>query len=184
MVCHSRAANFVLGLNTLQMNKVHNYGKVSDNQLRTLEHLGVFGSAVPPPDGPRPATKLPKSPADYPRLADPYDSHADLETRVRSYLHANCSICHVPAGGGNAAMDLDFQTKPNDMKMIGARPLHDSYGVANAQLIAPGAPERSILYLRLARRGPGQMPPLATARADEQAVQLLEKWIRQMKPGR
>jgi glucose/arabinose dehydrogenase len=42
MVCHSRAANWVLGLTELQMNKVHNYGTVSDNQLRTLEHLGVF----------------------------------------------------------------------------------------------------------------------------------------------
>ncbi len=42
MVCHSRAANFVLGLCELQMNKVHDYGGVSDNQLRTLEHLGVL----------------------------------------------------------------------------------------------------------------------------------------------
>jgi glucose/arabinose dehydrogenase len=42
MVCHSRAANFVLGLTELQMNKVHDYGGVADNQLRTLEHLGVY----------------------------------------------------------------------------------------------------------------------------------------------
>src|SRR5262249_61342126 len=42
MVCHSRAANFVLGLTALQMNKVHDYGGVRDNQLRTLEHLGVL----------------------------------------------------------------------------------------------------------------------------------------------
>src|SRR5262249_7270786 len=42
MVCHTRAANFVLGLSSLQMNKDHAYGSVTDNQLRTLEHLGVF----------------------------------------------------------------------------------------------------------------------------------------------
>jgi glucose/arabinose dehydrogenase len=42
MVCHSRAANWVLGLTELQMNKVHDYGGVRDNQLRTLEHLGVL----------------------------------------------------------------------------------------------------------------------------------------------
>src|SRR5262249_35163007 len=42
MVCHSRAANFVLGLTELQMNKEHDYGKVRANQLRTLEHLGVL----------------------------------------------------------------------------------------------------------------------------------------------
>ncbi|HYV37418.1 MAG TPA: PQQ-dependent sugar dehydrogenase, partial [Gemmataceae bacterium] len=42
MVCHSRAANWVLGLQTLQMNKDHNYGGVTDNQLRTLAHIGVL----------------------------------------------------------------------------------------------------------------------------------------------
>ena len=42
MVCHSRAANFVLGLSTDQMNKVHDYPGGRAGQLRTLEHLGVF----------------------------------------------------------------------------------------------------------------------------------------------
>ena len=42
MVCHSRAANFVLGLSTVQMNKDHAYAAATDNQLRTLEHLGLL----------------------------------------------------------------------------------------------------------------------------------------------
>jgi len=42
MVCHSRAANWVLGLTELQINKVHDYGTVRDNQLRMLEHLGLL----------------------------------------------------------------------------------------------------------------------------------------------
>ncbi len=42
MVCHSRAANFVLGLSTLQMNRVHDYGSVSANQLDVLEYLGAL----------------------------------------------------------------------------------------------------------------------------------------------
>src|SRR5262249_11970514 len=41
-VCHSRAANFVLGPSLLQMNRDHDYGGVIDNQLRALEHIGVF----------------------------------------------------------------------------------------------------------------------------------------------
>src|SRR5207245_9700305 len=41
MACHSRAANFVLGLTEPQLNKAHDYGAVRDNQLRTLQHLGV-----------------------------------------------------------------------------------------------------------------------------------------------
>lgn len=42
MVCHSRAANYVLGLTTSQLNREHDYGGVKDNQLRVLEHLGVL----------------------------------------------------------------------------------------------------------------------------------------------
>jgi glucose/arabinose dehydrogenase len=42
LTCHSRAANFVLGLSSHQMNKVHDYGGCQDNQLRVLEHLGML----------------------------------------------------------------------------------------------------------------------------------------------
>ncbi|MGH7135652.1 MAG: hypothetical protein ACREHD_07925, partial [Pirellulales bacterium] len=42
MVCHSRAANFVLGLSTPQLNREHDYGGVIDNQLRVFEYLGLF----------------------------------------------------------------------------------------------------------------------------------------------
>jgi uncharacterized repeat protein (TIGR03806 family) len=42
MVCHSRAANYVLGLAEVQMNKDHDYGGVVDNQLRVLESLGML----------------------------------------------------------------------------------------------------------------------------------------------
>ncbi|HVX12099.1 MAG TPA: PQQ-dependent sugar dehydrogenase [Pirellulales bacterium] len=42
MVWHSRAASFVLGLSTPQMNRDHDYGGVVDNQLRVFEHLGLF----------------------------------------------------------------------------------------------------------------------------------------------
>ena len=45
MVCHSRAANYVLGLSTPQMNREHVYRSgqrepVAENQLRVLERLG------------------------------------------------------------------------------------------------------------------------------------------------
>ncbi|HEX5104799.1 MAG TPA: PQQ-dependent sugar dehydrogenase, partial [Pirellulaceae bacterium] len=43
MVCHSRAANFVLGLTELQMNKDHDYGHGHvENQLAVLERLGML----------------------------------------------------------------------------------------------------------------------------------------------
>jgi uncharacterized repeat protein (TIGR03806 family) len=170
MACHSRAANFVLGLTEPQMNKLHDYGAVRDNQLRTLQHIGIFTNA------------LPKAPAELTRLVNPYDPSQKLDARARSYLHANCSVCHVEAGGGNAKMELGFTMAPERMNIFEARPQHDTFGIDNAMLVSPGDPERSIIYQRLARRGRGQMPPLVTTKVDEQALELFRDWIRAMEP--
>ncbi len=42
MVCHSRAANFILGLSTVQLNREFDYGGLVLNQLRVLEWLGAL----------------------------------------------------------------------------------------------------------------------------------------------
>jgi len=149
----------------LQMNK--------DDQLRRLEELGVFH------DKPT----LPTKPDEPRRLVNPYDRSLPLEVRARSYLHANCAQCHVEAGGGNAQIDLEFKTARDKMRAVNVKPLHDSFGIQDAKLIVPGDPEKSILYQRLKRRGPGQMPPLATAVADDEAVRLIHDWIKDMKPA-
>src|SRR6185503_2343974 len=96
MGCHSRAANYVLGLTEPQMNREFEREGVRGNQLESLERLGVFKG------------KLPGAPGKLSRLADPYDPGQDLEARARSYLHVNCSVCHVEAGGGNSKMELGF----------------------------------------------------------------------------
>lgn len=221
MVCHSRAANFVLGPSTPQMNKLHDYGNGSDNQLRVLERLGVFkvglGQHVDEfqrlagraraalPRALRPVfdvvartralqelekklraeeavtTRLARAPSGYEKLADPSDRKSPVEARARAYLHANCAICHVQAGGGNAQMELEVFTPREKMNLLGARPLHDSFGIRDAKLVTPGSPEKSVLYQRLTRRGPGQMPPLATALVDEEAAALLAEWIKGLK---
>jgi uncharacterized repeat protein (TIGR03806 family) len=177
MVCHSRAANFVLGPSTAQMNKDHDYGGTVEHQFRVLEQLNLLktkggnAAAVDP-------TKLP-------RLANPYDDRESLEARARSYLHANCSICHVQAGGGNAQIDLEYSASPKRMNVLDVVPLHHKFGLSDARLIAPGHPERSVLLYRLAHRGKGsgQMPQLATNVVDERAVKLLEDWIRSLRPS-
>jgi putative heme-binding domain-containing protein len=170
MACHSRAANFVLGLTAAQMNRTHDYGRVRDNQLRTFNHLGLFTNR-----------KLPNNP---PALVDPYDDQvADLNARARSYLQANCSSCHMDAGGGNSKMELRYSTTAEQMNLLGAHPQHDTFGIHNAMLISPAHPERSILLQRLSRRGRGQMPPLFTARVDERARSLFAAWIAAMEPA-
>ncbi len=167
MVCHSRAANWVLGLTELQMNKVHNYGAAEDNQLRTLAHIGALNLKWS-------ETEKFKS------LVDPYDAKQDINVRARSYLHANCAQCHVEAGGGNAQIDLEFTTKPEAMKVFDVVPQHHKFDLADAKLIAPGHPERSVLLYRMSNRQAGHMPPLATSVVDGEAVKMLEEWIKQL----
>ena len=168
MFCHSRAAGFVLGLRTHQMNRTHDYGGVEDNQLRTLDHIGLFKKA------------LEKPPAEYGAFPNPYDVTADLDTRAKAYLDVNCAMCHVGSGGGNADIQLAWKTPLDKAKMIGELPLHDSMGPSDALLVAPGEPERSVLYLRVTTRGTNQMPPTSTSLVDESGAQLLFDWIKQL----
>lgn len=215
MICHSRAANFVLGLSTLQFNRNHDYGGIIDSQLRVLEHLGLvkLGSwqeehtnairrelqakeleekeldeavkqrtVTRDQRGPAKTEMLAMSPESFPRLVDPYDKTADLTARARSYLHANCSICHVEAGGGNAQMQLEYFTPLLKAKMFDEKPLHHKFDLTDPRIIAPGHPERSVLLTRISRRGPstGQMPQLATSLVDREAVELFREWIEKM----
>ncbi len=169
MVCHSRAANYTLGLSTAQMNRAHAYGDVTMNQLEALEAWGLLKD------------KLAKPAADLPRLTDPRDATASLELRARSYLHANCAFCHVEAGGGNAQFQIEHHVAADQLKLLDERPVHHTFGIADARLVAPGAPERSVLFRRISQRGTGQMPPLSSNLVDPHAVQLLRDWIASMR---
>ncbi len=212
MVCHSRAAKFVLGPSTLQMNKDHDYGGVVDNQLRVLEHLGVLqinyrketldhmreqaksdgktDSEASAYIAQQTATRdqraasnsslLSYAPRHYDRLADPYDESADLDARARSYLHANCSICHVDAGGGNAQINLEFTVDREKTKLFDIKPLHHTFDIADARLVSPGNPDQSILLHRVSIRERGQMPQLASSLVDEKAVAMLRRWIEKL----
>ena len=169
MFCHSRAAGFVLGLNMHQMNRDHKYDGVVDNQLRTLNHIGLFKQP------------LEKTPSEYAAFPDPFDEKADLHKRARTYLHVNCAMCHVGSGGGNSNIQLAYKTPLEEAKLLGGAPIHDTMGITDAQLVAPGAPERSLLYKRMIVRGINQMPPTSTNRVDERGAKLLFDWIRALK---
>jgi uncharacterized repeat protein (TIGR03806 family) len=172
MACHSRAANFILGLSELQTDCTVQHDDVGMNQLHALEQSNVvdqIGKSTSP---------------DRPRLVNPYDASHDLEARVRSYLHVNCSCCHVAAGGGNSRIQLNVELKRDEMQLVGAYPQHQTFGLTTAQIVAPKEPQRSILYHRISRRGPGQMPPRGTQLVDHKAVQLFHDWIAQLPPQR
>lgn len=169
-LCHTTAAKYVLGVDTQQMNKDHDYGGVIANQLRTLEHLGVF------------STPLPAPPEKLPRLYDYQDETVPLDRRARSYLQANCAHCHRKWGGGNAEFQMLFTLPLEKTGAIHVPPAHGNFGVANARLLVPGHPEQSMILQRMFRLGLGRMPHVASNVVDQQAVRLIEDWIRQLPP--
>lgn len=171
LVCHSRAANFALSLNTRQLNRPAS-AELSANQIAHLEKQDLLRSAS------WISSKLDTAPR-FPRLGD---TNAPLETRVRSYLAVNCAHCHVHEGGGNSAMDLAAGTSLKNTRLIDQIPQHGSLNLKDARIVAPGAPSRSVLVTRTALRIPGQMPPLGTIRPDTEATKLFMQWISSLKP--
>ena len=211
MVCHSRAANWVLGLCEVQLNKEHDYGGVRDHQFRVLEHLGVLSAFNVAEDtkkamreeleakgmseadikaylekqtanrdqrAPQMSPLFSLNPERYRALVDPYDTKQDLTLRAKSYLQSNCAACHIEAGGGNAQMELEFVTKLDKMRILDAKPVHSTFNLPEAKLIAPGHPERSVLLHRITHRKEGHMPPLSTFIPDQKGVELMESWIK------
>lgn len=115
-----------------------------------------------------------------PALVDPRDKSRELGLRARSWLHSNCSACHQEAGGGNSRINLEFTTALEQMKLVDETPTHGTFDLPDARLVAPGAPERSVLLKRMSTRGTGQMPPLASHVPDEEGVKLITEWIRSL----
>jgi glucose/arabinose dehydrogenase/mono/diheme cytochrome c family protein len=210
--CHSRAANFVLGLSTPQLNRP---GRNGVNQIAQWErdgwlkfnhaateqaewtdefsrlHLGDVAKQarldlVLPAAGQRQPRQesplLPHAVVDLPRLVDPHDQSAALHDRARAYLQANCAHCHVRSGGGNSNMQLGSNLADADMGILDATPLHGAFGIAEARLAAPGEPGRSVLIYRPAIRGANQMPPVGTMVPDSEGVALLSQWIGSLPP--
>jgi uncharacterized repeat protein (TIGR03806 family) len=187
MVCHTRQANFVLGLQTLQMNRDHDYASVGGgvkNQLAALEYHGLFRVSN---EAGKNSSLLPTSPVTQPRMPNPHDTSASVDSRARAYLHANCANCHIESGGGNSLIELEFTRPRETMNLFDAGPLHDNFDIAGGKLIASGSPDQSILLRRIMARQiegqPGQMPPLATNVGDEAAIKLIRQWIAEMPPS-
>ncbi len=181
--CHNSWANYTLAFNTLQLNKVHDYGGARDSQLRTMRHLGM--TTFLKRDWEAKAGKdevLPGPPARH--LVNPWDTSAKIEDRARSYLHVNCSHCHQLGAGGTATIDLRYDIKLEKAKVVQVRPAQGTFEIPGGQIVAPGDPYRSILYYRLSKLGPGRMPHLGSDIVDERGLRLIHDWIRGLAPGK
>ncbi len=171
-LCHTLPAKYVLGVNTLQMNKDHDYGggRVA-NQLRTLEHLGVFAKPLPAP------------PEKLPRLVDYEDEKQDLDRRARAYLHANCAHCHMKWGGGNAEFQLLASLPLKETGTLGTRPGQGTFDLKDPRVLVPGEPERSLVLYRMKKLGLGRMPHVASSVVDDKGAALIHEWVKRLPEG-
>ena len=168
--CHTRVGGFVLGLNTRQMNRDHDYGSGPSNQIDMLAGLGVFAQE-PARSGELEA---------FPRWGDP---SAPVDSLARAYLDVNCSICHAPGGTGVAKVDFRYHTGAPRMGALGVAPGQKRLGSAASKLVSPGSPQSSELLLRVMSSGEGRMPSIASSRVDWEAVAVLGAWIAGMEPA-
>jgi uncharacterized repeat protein (TIGR03806 family) len=168
-LCHTMAAKYVLGVTTLQINRIHRYGDVEANQLSTFDHLGMF------------TRPLPAEPSKLGRLADYRDETAATESRARAYLQANCSHCHRKWGGGNAEFQLLSTLPLEQTGTLNVRANHGTFGVEDGRLIVPGEPDRSLVYRRMMLSGLGRMPHVASNTVDPLGTSLVRAWIEHLK---
>jgi regulation of enolase protein 1 (concanavalin A-like superfamily) len=166
--CHTPVANYVLGLNTRQLNGTNTYPStgVTDNQIRTLNRLGLFNPAFDE-----------AGVTNFEKLSALSNTNASFQDRSRSYLDANCAQCHQPGGTG-ITFDARYDTLLASQNLINGG--LDSDGFA---MIKPRDIWRTEIRLRMnTTNSVLRMPPLARQLIDSNAVAVIEGWVNSL-PG-
>jgi hypothetical protein len=63
---------------------------------------------------------------------------------------------------------------------INTVPGQGTFDLKDPRILVPGDPARSLLLNRMQRVGLGRMPHIASSVVDREAVELIEKWIKEM----
>ncbi len=165
MRCHTGAADYTLGPEIGQLNFDFAYVQTNrlSNQLRTLDHIGMFDKPLGAVD-------------QLAQVPNPL-GQAPLEARAKAYLHANCSMCHQPNGGGGGSMDFRYATPFSAMQTCGALPSSGDLGIANAKVLVPGDSAHSLIVQRPSRLDANRMPPLATSVVDTAGIGVINQWV-------
>ena len=167
LTCHTQVAGRTLGLETAQLNGAITYPATgrSANQITTLNTIGVLSPTIS------------GATSSLPAYVDPHGLAGTVEQRARAFLHANCSQCHQPNGPTPVSLDLRYTTALASTGTCNVAPTQGDLGLTNAKVIAPGAPDSSVLLSRVNRRDAYAMPPLGSNLVDTASVAVLRQWI-------
>lgn len=165
LTCHNKTADYVLGVRTHQLN-----AEITDdaipyvgNQLDYWNELNLFANSIGA------SSSLPKS-------YDIFSEDASLQTRIRSYLDANCSSCHQK--DGLKEVNLEFRYKfTKDIGPNLAFPGNSHASDPNRLVITPGDHSTSELWVRDNSLEENKMPPIGRNTVDQYYVDSLAKWI-------
>ena len=173
LVFHSRAANFVLGLSEVQMNRDQAYDGSVANQLETLEHIGLFAEPLPK-SAPE---QLAKNWSTPPIRGPAYDWRESSLPALE--LH------QLPRRGRRGRRRGQPERHYLEGRDEGRRghPHAGDLRDRESKDRQPRTPRgHRHLWSRVNLRGQGQMPPLASSIVNESAVKLLREWIEQIPP--
>lgn len=171
--CHKATADGpqtqVLGVHTAQLHReVATAQGLAIDQLLAWRMAGLLPAAFQPAEH----LALPVATANLP-------PPSEVAGQARAFLHANCSHCHRPGGAAPAQIDLRYTTQLKAMQACGIPPQNGDVGGAAQAILAPGKPEQSALWLRMAAPpgGPWFMPPIAVSVPPPGAAELVNSWI-------
>lgn len=174
MTCHTEVTGHALGLRTHQLNRMvttSTNGQMR-NQLSIFSSKGLFEIGFSP-----------YQIAETLRSHSIDDTTAPVEHRVRSYLDSNCSHCHQP-GATVPYFDARLTTPLKSQNLINALIQGQFHMDPEGRYIKPSDAGLSAIPLRTASITPGvSMPPLGKNRVDQEAVDLIENYIKGLNPA-
>lgn len=164
LTCHTAVDGRILGMRTRQLNRNFAYGSIVDNQLRSFNNIGLFTSNI-------------GDVAQYEAYPEPDDNNEPVEDRARAYLASNCAHCHQPGSTAPGNLDFRFGAPVGTLNLVGVRPNAGSLGISDPFLIKAGDKNSSLVWERMRRLDNNRMPPLGTVIVDQEALDLIGRWI-------
>jgi hypothetical protein len=167
--CHLRMPDKALGFSAIQLTTER---EPANPAAVTLTRLQAEGKLTVAP----PAIEL-----------FPQD---ELGQEVLGFLHGNCGHCHNPRSSVSSRVAINLWLRTDQLGAITETPAYlttvgqppslslDGPEGPLEQIIAPGEPEDSALFLRASTRGQSfSMPPLSTKQIDPVAIEFMRQWI-------